>query len=214
MKEKIDENNYKEIMLRRSIIICWVILGICFIVKLFGGNYFSIACENERVVKICKYIDLSPLAYIIRLLSFLLSSYLIFKSVDFGTSKKQTAIFLGLCFVAWCYKHLINVGIINISAILYNIFDFIILYILLIICTLKGKSILIKLVKPLLFVALLFIFSLVSIVIKNVGIKSSLNSYFLQGIIFMVDYYIMLVLTYLYSKRRYLKWANGDGSRG
>lgn len=216
MKEKIkvDENNYKEIILKRSIIICWIILGICLVVKLLGGDYFAITCENKNFIKFCDYIDKSPLAYIIRLFSFLSSSYLVFKSVDYNTTRKQTIIFLGLCFLSWCYKHLINVGIIYISTILYNIFDFIVLYVLLLVCTFKGRPIRTRIVKPLIFIFLLFVFSLVSTIIKNVGIKNSLNSYFLQGVVFMVDYYIMLVLTYLYTKRRCIKWENGDGSRG
>lgn len=35
----------------------WVVLICCFIVKLFGGNYFEIVCENENFVMICNFID-------------------------------------------------------------------------------------------------------------------------------------------------------------
>lgn len=38
-KEVVTEDNYKQIVLKRMIIICWVILFVCFIIKIFGGDF-------------------------------------------------------------------------------------------------------------------------------------------------------------------------------
>lgn len=49
--EKLDKERY----LKRVIIVCWIALGICFGIKLFGGNLFEIMCNNENFIKICEY---------------------------------------------------------------------------------------------------------------------------------------------------------------
>ena len=212
-KKRITKDNYQEVALKRSIIACWVILIICFVIKIFGGNYFGIVCTNDKFLAICNYIDNSWIAYLLRCISFLLSSFLIFKCIDYGSSKIKTIIFLMLCMCVWSYKHLINLGIINVGTFIYAVMDFVSLYIMSVICSSK-KNIYVRFIKPIIFIALLLAFSLISATTKNIGIHESLNSYFVEGIIFMIDYYIMIVLTYLYAKRRYYKWVNGDGSLG
>lgn len=213
-KAKIDKDNYKEVMLRRSIIICWVLLGVCFVVKLLGGNYFAIACENERFVKVCLFCDKYYISVVFRMISFISSSFLIMKCVNYNTSKSKTLLFVSMCFAYWCFKHLIEVGIIDVSLVANNILDFIILYALILFVVDKSQSKFKIILKPLIAVSLLFLFSIISAFVKNIGIKDKITNSFLEGFIFMIDYYIMLVLTFLYSKRRYLKWEIGDGSRG
>ncbi len=53
MEQKLDKKKY----LKRVIIVSWIGLAICFVIKLFGGNLFEIACENERFIAICDYAD-------------------------------------------------------------------------------------------------------------------------------------------------------------
>ena len=36
-------------VIKRSIILCWIALAICFIVKIFGGNFFEIVVHNDRI---------------------------------------------------------------------------------------------------------------------------------------------------------------------
>ena len=43
------------------------------------------------------------------------------------------------------------------------------------------------------------VFSILSVVTKNIGITGTIANSSLIAIIFMIDYYIMLVLCYLYS---------------
>ena len=42
--EKLDKEKY----LKRVIIVCWIALGLCFGIKLFGGNLFEIMCRKQR----------------------------------------------------------------------------------------------------------------------------------------------------------------------
>ena len=73
-----DDKDYKEIILKRAIILCWILLIICFIIKLCGGNYFNIMCNNENFIRFCNFIENSIIKYIIYLFSFIFSSYLLF----------------------------------------------------------------------------------------------------------------------------------------
>ena len=77
MKDKvvITRENYRQIMLKRAIISCWVILVVCFIIKLFGGNFFAIVCNDEKFIKVCEFINNSVIKYIIYYLLFLFTYF-------------------------------------------------------------------------------------------------------------------------------------------
>ena len=53
MEQKLNKEKY----IKRVIIVCWVALAICFVIKLFGGNFFQIICENETFIAICEFCD-------------------------------------------------------------------------------------------------------------------------------------------------------------
>lgn len=50
---KLDKVKY----LKRVIIVAWIALGLCFAIKLFGGNLFEIVCNNTNFIAICEYCD-------------------------------------------------------------------------------------------------------------------------------------------------------------
>ena len=60
-------------VLKRAIVLCWIALAFCFIIKICGGNFFAIAVENERFIAVCKYVDKHQWL----LLAVLLANYLI-----------------------------------------------------------------------------------------------------------------------------------------
>ena len=73
MEQKLDKIKY----IKRVIIVCWGALALCFIIKLFGGNFFQIICENETFIAICDYADKNLWCYcIIVSLHSIVSSYL------------------------------------------------------------------------------------------------------------------------------------------
>ena len=55
MKGVVTEDNYKRKSLGRAITLCWVLLIICFVVKLFGGNFFAYIDESEVVTFIINH---------------------------------------------------------------------------------------------------------------------------------------------------------------
>lgn len=75
MEEKLDKKKY----LKKVIILSWIAVATCFIIKLFGGNIFEIACSNENFIALCNYADTH------KWLNFLLSALYCFVSLYFFT---------------------------------------------------------------------------------------------------------------------------------
>lgn len=44
-------------VIKLNIILCWVFLIICFIIKLLGGSFFNVGTENKRFIELCNFID-------------------------------------------------------------------------------------------------------------------------------------------------------------
>lgn len=195
-----DDKDYKEIILKRAIILCWVLLIICFIIKLCGGNYFNIMCNNENFIKFCNFIENSIIKYIIYLFSFIFSSYLLLKIVkpDFKILSLKSLLFLICCIIVWAFKLLIELNIFTMNTLIVNILDFVILYVLLVIFTKRP-------LLSIFAVILLFVFSIISSLVKGIGIDSSITDNYFVAQIFLIDYYLMLILTVLYSKKIQIK---------
>lgn len=195
-----DDKDYKEIILKRAIILCWVLLIICFIIKLCGGNYFNIMCNNENFIRFCNFIENSIIKYIIYSFSFIFSSYLLLKIVkpNFKILSLKSLLFLICCIIVWAFKLLIELNIFTMNTLIVNILDFVILYILLVIFTKRP-------LLSILAVILLFVFSIISSLVKGIGIDSSITDNYFVAQIFLIDYYLMLVLSVLYSKKIQIK---------
>lgn len=195
-----DDKDYKEIILKRAIILCWILLIICFIIKLCGGNYFNIMCNNENFIRFCNFIENSIIKYIIYLFSFIFSSYLLLKIVkpDFKILSLKSLLFLICCIIVWVFKLLIELNIFTMNTLIVNILDFVILYVLLVIFTKRP-------ILSIFAVVLLFVFSIISSLVKGIGIDSSITDNYFVAQIFLIDYYLMLVLSVLYSKKIQIK---------
>jgi hypothetical protein len=100
----------------------------------------------------------------------------------------------------WIIKHFQSIGIININIYLIDLIDFGLIYLLSVIFYTKKDKI--KFIKPAIMLLLLFVFTMISAITKNIGLNGVLSNYSLVSLIFMIDYYIMIVLTYFYEKRR------------
>ena len=198
MKTKITQDNYQEIVLKRSIIICWVLLAICLVIKLFGGNFFEMVCTNEKFINVCNFIDKSFVRYIVYYLSFITSSLLLLKIVspELKMFEKKTLVFLLICTLTWAAKLFIELSNVTISLVLLDIVDFVVLFFSLWLISKKPFMAIISIV-------LLFVFTLVSAIVKNVGMSQVLTDSYILTNIFVIDYYIMLMLTYLYLKKKY-----------
>lgn len=197
-KIKINEDNYKEVVLKRAIIICWILLLACFAIKIFGGNYFAVACTNEKFVRVCEFIDNSIVKYVIYVFQFTLTNYLLITIVDGGFKIKslKSLLYLIVSLVIWTVKLLLELDIIQVSLVVRDVFEFIVLYLLLLAFSKKY-------IKSLFCVMILFVFLLISAFVKSIGMQTVITEYFLLAQIFAIDCYIMLLITALHSKLKF-----------
>lgn len=194
---KITEDNYREVVLKRSIILCWILLAICFVIKIFGGNFFAIVCTNEKFIKVCEYINNSWIYSLLAYISFTSTSLLLLLIVRENKKffTKNTILFWLVVSFYWIFKLLVELEIIKISVTVMSFIDYPILWLLLFLFTKKP-------VKSIFAVLLMIAFTFVSVFIKNIGLTNKITDSALVTLIFMIDYYIMLILTFLYSKKR------------
>lgn len=193
MKTKITENNYKQIVLKRAIISCWILLAICFFIKIFGGNFFNIVCNNEKFINFCTFIDTNWLYFAIAFMFYYTSTMIYILAVTRSKfTLKNFLLITACCICSYSTKF--------ISTTIGLIADYVLIYFgLCLYLALKNG---IKPKKAILLVLFGFVlnnvFQLISLFVKDLGLfKIMVNNSLIQ-IIFMLDYYIMLVLAYLY----------------
>lgn len=186
---------------RRAIILCWVMLIVCFIIKLFGGNWFEIICNDEHFIFVCGFIDAHwfikyPAMYI----SYILSLFFVILSCSLikKPNIKQFFLIIGLLTISWAINFFSNIA--------KTIFEIVVVLILP--TVLNTKAFLGNQQKTMSFktswfmgiigYALIALFQVISLITRNIGIKN-IGDNTLTTLILMVDYYIMVFLYYLYS---------------
>lgn len=167
------------------IISCWVLLLICVIAKLFGANIFIAGTNNQTFIDFCNYIQNSFWYYIVAPL-FNISTATIYYMAVMKKRKPQ---------IMWLFPYIIY-------AIIKTIFNKLdVLFFILDIIVMIGL--------PLIFDRKLWLRSTIAFLL-NLGFQFismflKLNNYqmfdnnLVVGIILSIDYYIMLILFWLYS---------------
>lgn len=183
---KLDKVKY----LKRVIAISWLALLACFIIKIFGGNFFVIMCENERVVAICKYADNHLWA------KFIIGFVYALPSCYFYT--------LALCqrpkFKNWQLVIVVITVLLSTFVKLFSkyvglIIDLWQLIFMPFVFLFKDKKKLLNI--PLGFV-LILVFQVISMITKNVKLEV-MGDNMLIGAIFSIDVILMVLLYYAYS---------------
>lgn len=174
------------------IISCWVVLLCCFVVKLLGGNFFEIVCENEKFIRFCKFIDGNILKYVISFIMYMTSTYIYLLAIvrnEISNNKKIIgAVVLALL---WFIKLLVyNIPIIAM------LLEFGVIIGLPIILNKKYWK------MSLIGCGLNLLFQFISLITKNVKLDYVDETMFI-AIIFNIDYYIMIILFYLYRTKEY-----------
>ena len=202
MKEKqvVTNDNYKQIVLRRMIILCWILLAVCFVVKLFGGNFFNIVCREERFIKVCQFIESTFLYYVIAYVIYILGNYLIFKFIapEIKFKSFKTLLMLVGFTLIWSIKLVLTIFNLPINPVIFTIVELILDILLLFAITNKFW-------KSVIGIVMMFGFNIITMVIRNLSFAERIPDNFIVGIIYMIDYYIMLSLSALYSYEIYLR---------
>lgn len=176
-------------VLKRAIVLCWIALAFCFIIKICGGNFFAIAVENERFIAVCKYVDKHQwMLLAVLLANYLIVGYIYFCAVlnQLKLTGKQFLVLIPITIILFFIK----LRYMIVGCILETIF-------LLLVPILYKRC---KWYFSLLYQILYNILGFASSFIKDIG-NWHLPNYSLIGIIFSVDIYFMLILFMLYNKK-------------
>lgn len=180
----INEENYKVITIKRMIVLCWILLLICFVMKLFGASFEFVL--NSKIFD--NISNNTIIMLLIQFLSYLFSTYMLVSIIYIHKANKNN-IFISVILM-FTIKTL---GAYNIISLVFGyICEFIFLIVLPICKNIKKWYI------PIVANIIVMAFQLISLLIKNLGINFDIN--LLSSYIFMIDYYIMITLYYLYSK--------------
>lgn len=170
------------------ITISWVVLLICLIIKLLGGNWFELGTNNEHFISFCNYVDNTQwlkmvLACVIYLITTL--PVLLILLNEPKLKPRNYAIFIPLMIcksvVSWY------------NLVISYILDFVIIILLPLILK-KFKN-----WKMVIFGnVLVFVFQCILILVRN--LSGGLNSFdtFIEQAIIQIDYFLMILLFYLY----------------
>lgn len=185
-------------VLKTAIIISWVVLAVCFIIKILGGNIFNIATTNETFIKVCAFVDNH--LWVQNIIAFI-SNFFIASLINLAVLrqkffKRKQAIFVLICsIIAFCIliiKDYIENEIIDIIGFILSILP-------LCICPMILSK---KPIRSIFAFILYAIFQSVSIIVKGLSISQINDDSTLVGLIFSVDIYIMLILYYLYANKK------------
>ena len=187
--------------IKRAIALCWIMLVACFVIKLFGGNWFEVACTNEHFSNFCVFVDEN--AFLHQLFSFVIyfvpSVFLILAISLIPTpTKKQLILTFAVICLLWLLKY-ISLNIKMYAELFFYSFMPITLRLVEDMCCDE-----IPILKKYWYYGIVgniivFAFQAISLFTKSVGVHFE-GETLVVTFIFLIDYYIMIALYYLYVK--------------
>ena len=173
----------------------------CFVIKLFGGNWFEVACTNEHFSNFCTFVEeFRPLYIFLSFFVYVIPTILIVlpiceipkpNKMQFWVVFYLVVGLWVLSFVGDFVKLIAEVIVIFCMPLVIRLFD-------------DCENIPIKTNikkywwKGIVGYGVILAFQVISLITKNIGIKM-LNENLFVTFILLIDYYIMATLFYLYS---------------
>ena len=183
--KKLTNNKYSLLIL-----ISWIVLIICLFIKLFGGNWFELDSENDKFKAFCLFVDNNLwLKMIIACMIYLFTTIPIICII---LNEEKFNFKLSLIFIPL----MITKSILG----WYNVFvaSIIDIVITLVIPVIINR----KLLRPIITIGFVLLFQAITLVIRNIQGDFTLDNSFLVQSIYQIDYYIMILLFYLYTFKR------------
>lgn len=175
-------------IIRITIVICWISLFAFWAIKLFGGNWFEIVVQNDNFVKFSQKVETTWIKYLVSFITMFVANYFLFCAIKqkFLFNIQEFFVFLFFIISMWVVVHFVDIEIVK---MLYG-------YIVIIVygaLSQKGS----KKFFGILAVVLQIIFSVVSMLVRNVELNLVYN--YMISLVLSFDIYIMYCLYYLYS---------------
>lgn len=165
-----------------------VVLLICFIIKLLGGNWFELGTDNERFIAFCNFVDNTQWLKMILACIICVGSVYIIECLLLNKKKlspKELALYLPLIVIGS-----ISSWKLQIVSLIAQILYFIVFPLI----QTKGKW------KRVLFINIfVMLLQVISILFRNIGNWNFNENNFMFQTLIQVDYYLMLILAYLYN---------------
>lgn len=182
-------------VIKTAIIISWIVLAVCFIIKIIGGKWFNIATNNKTFMAVCGFIDnqiwaRAILSFAVNLLIAVLINLAVLRQRMLNF--KQTIVVIVCVIVAFSVSFVGNC----IENKIIDIVGFILSFLPLCICPMILSK---KPLRSILAIVLYAVFQAISIIVKGLSITKINDENALVGLIFSIDVYIMLILYYLYA---------------
>lgn len=182
----------KELLYKRALMTCVIMLFISILLKLFGSNIFDLNTNIEVLNKIDKVImDSTLLSFVYSFILLFINGYMVcLISTKIGNIKRYILPLTLVCVTSIVSKAFINL----------NFLSFLIDTIgLLLVCIYVTNDL--KIVKEYILVFILnVIYQILSLFIRDLGFH--LSSYGVTiSTLLMLDYYIMIFITYFYLKK-------------
>lgn len=188
-KTEVPVDDYKRNVWKRSIILCWIFLAISVVIKFIYWDFFNIESENARFIRLCDWIDKHIVALLsIQCVVYLIGNFLFVFALCGYRAKRSDIILLACCFIIMFASKMIGTTI----GMVVEIVGLCLIGLKYCIPILSFKR-----ASTLAFYALICVFQIISMFIKNIT-GYVLPDYSLIGLIYTIDYYIMLALLMLY----------------
>ena len=175
-----------------GLIICisWIALIICLIIKLFGGNWFELWLKNDKFISFCGFVDNT--IWLKRVLACIIcvASTIPVYLIMLNNNKPKHYVLIILIILTIC-KSILGWYNSTISFILD-------IFILLVVITIFNK----KPLRNIICFVIVTIFQLITIGLRNVSFwlgGFNFGNTFIEQFLIQIDYYIMIILFYLYN---------------
>lgn len=181
--EAIEQINWK-LVIKRILLVLWLVLLIFFGIKIFGGNYFEIMATSENFIKICSWIEKHKiLKLLVPFPFYVISNLLLVLIISREKPKKKLLFYLIPIIIIYMIKTKFEIIGSILEIVMYMIISII-----------YSK----RIWRGLEATIITFLFQLISLITKNIGYKLE-DENMIISIIYMFDYYIMMIIYYLYS---------------
>lgn len=171
------------------ILISWIALIICLIVKLFGGNWFELWLNNDKFIAFCEFVD--ETIWLKMVLACGIAIITTYPALCVFLNVKKFSIINNFIFISLIIIKSISTWFISWFPFVLDLICLIIIP--LILC--KGKYWKRIIIGNLIVI----IFQLLTLIIRNVNINFAFDNSFLIQVLYQIDYYLMIILFYLYN---------------
>lgn len=182
---------------KTTIIMCWIALLAFWGIKLFGGNFFEIAVQNENFVKFSEKVETTWIKYLVSFVTIALSNYMTLGAVCqklYFRGKQSIVVWLSIISM-WVVANFIEIDFLKMW------YGYILTFLIPLFYQVRYRKLL-----GLLAVVFDLGFSIISMFVRNIPFVVSSN--YMISMIMSIDIYLMICLYYLYSNLINMKRRN------